>query len=107
MKFIVKEVPLDGSAHKRHWIVDIDAGTNFNYRGRTSFNAFFHGAKKRNYNGDILYYTTSVEEAREADRISQEFGATGLDFDSIPEVESIFKFYEIVGYDYKKKKFTF
>ena len=106
MRLLVKEVPLDGSRHLRKWSVDIDCGEEFNYRGRTSSNAFFFHGKNRNRTDTMLYYGQSLDEALAVNEAMIENGSTGYDLDNLEEVESIWKFYEIIGYDYKKKKFT-
>lgn len=84
VKLFVKEVPLDGSQHRRKWIVDVDQGTDFNYRGRTSSNAFFFGRHKRNYNGDVLYHAERLEEAKETSEIMIKCESNGINFDDIP-----------------------
>lgn len=98
MKFLVKEISLTDYRHTRKWIVDIDCGEDFNYRGRTSVNAFFFSGKKnRNYSKTSLYYGEPLEEAIEV----RDFDPTGVE-----QVETIWKFYEIIGYDYKTKKYS-
>ena len=105
VKYLVTEISLEDYRHTRKWIVDVDQGSDFNYRGRTSSNAFFHGTNKRNYSDTSLYYGEHLEDARDKSEVMIECGSSGIDFDNLPEVESIFKFYEIIGYDYKKKRF--
>lgn len=96
MKFVVKEISHETHRCTRKWIVDIDLGESCNYRSRTSLNAFFYGKHKRNVTKDFLYYGKPLSEAIELENLNP---------DTVEKVESIWKFYEIIGYDYKKKKF--
>jgi hypothetical protein len=106
MKSFVTEISLENYRHTRKWIVDIDCGTEFNYRGRVSSNAFFHSPKKRNYSDTSLYHEKSLEEAVIVSEVLLEYGIEKpIILDEIEQVESIWKFYEIIGYDYKKKRY--
>lgn len=105
MKFLMKEIPLDGSAHTRMWLVDIDQGEDMHYQSRVSFNAFMFSKHKRNQTDKFLYYGQSLEEAEMTSDSMKKFGSIGYDFTKIEKVDSIWDFYKIIGYDYKSKKF--
>jgi hypothetical protein len=95
MDMLVKEISLDDYRHTRKWIVDIDCGETLNYRGRVSSNSFFYGKHKRNRTDKFLYHMKGVWEEYDDDKVP----------DDIERVDSIWEFYKIIGYDYKKKKF--
>lgn len=95
MIFLVKEISNVTYRHTRKWLVDIDEGTDFNYRGRMTVNAFFYSPKHRNMSSNFTYVGKPVEEAIE-------FGENVTD---VKAVDSMWDFYKIIGYDYKKKKY--
>lgn len=68
------------------------------YRSRTSYNSFAHGSKDRNYSPNkkqakFLYCCRHEEEIREFYKIP------------IVDVKNIWDFYNLIGYDYKNKKY--
>jgi hypothetical protein len=84
----------------------LDAGKNFCYRSRGSFNAFFYNHKKKRFrdkNRDLRYYAE--------DEWSYKNSITGkwAYMQDVPVVDctSIYDFFEKIGYDYKKGKYTY
>ena len=115
---IVTEVNLKPPfEHRRVFRVPIDAvgsytssdGYRFDYRGRGSINAFFHSLKKRNHkNKEILYHSCHEEEHFISERVKKEsYTKYKIPYQEITyiEVDSIWDFYKLIGYDYKKKKY--
>lgn len=115
---IVKEVFLkEGCRHGRVFRVPIDGvgsytsaeGYRFDYRGRGSINAFFHSLKKRNYKKDEVLYHSEREDEH---IIGQDIWRETHRKHNMPhteityiDVDSIWDFYTLIGYDYKKKKY--
>lgn len=97
MKFLIKEISNETFIHIRKWIVDVDGNESCNYRSRTSINCFFYGKHHRNKTKDFLYHGESLREA---------IDVRGFDPEGVAEVDSIWEFYKIIGYDYKKKKYV-
>jgi len=99
------------SNHIRYIQIDIDGGKSFCYRGRVSFNAFAHGSKHRNYNAKkgFHYYFQSLDTFLIYHNSTRNFfnNVLGKEYcQDIPilTVSSLWEFYKLVGYDYKKKK---
>lgn len=102
---IVTEVFLPSCGHGRCFKIPIDPNYgDFNYRSRTSINAFFFGTKRRNEKkGKVLYHSQNEE--------SYKIHCDCLRNSSVPHdikvprnLNSIWEFYKIIGYDYKKRK---
>ena len=101
---IVKEIA-SNSEHKRFWRVQIPSfgEPNF-YHQVTSFSWFFHGRNKRNYKRDgTLYYACREEEFLEQQK---SFAKVGIVINpEIIDIPSLWEFYKVIGYDYKKKEY--
>jgi hypothetical protein len=81
-----------------YFLVDIDGGKTFDYRARVSINAFFSlrgSVKNRRVNGDLRY----------AEREPSEISWMGLKDSDAIKVDSVWEFYELIGYNYKTKKY--
>lgn len=105
IEYIATKINLKTFEHEEYFLFDIDCGEAFNYRGRVSSNAFFHGGRskspRRNQNKTHLYYGRQygrVEQNNVTDYISM-FGPV-----PITRLASIWEFYDAVGYDYRRKK---
>lgn len=95
---IVTELDLtDGCKHLQYIRYPLDDGkTPICYRSRVSHNAFFNSVKGRNRNGTSRLFTCRHED----EPSFHEDGAAEK-----VEVENIWSFYKLIGYDYKTKKF--
>jgi hypothetical protein len=108
---IVTEVFLkEGCRHGRVFRLPIDPiGTTFHYRARGSINSFFHINKKRNYKKDeVLYHSAGeVEHIIGQDIWRETHRKHNMPHTEITyiDVDSIWDFYTLIGYDYKKKKY--
>jgi len=102
MKLLVREIQRHSPyTHTRLWIVDLDQSSNqtsWNYRARSSANAFFYGSKKRNYTDDFVYTCSPLSEAVLFDET--------IDPDNEQQVSSLWDFYKIIGYNYRLKKIS-
>lgn len=106
MNLIVTEVNLNPPyEHRRVFRVPIDVkGKLFDYRGRVSINSFFFGVKKRNYKKDkVLYHSVYEEEHKmmQEEHKMLRFGNHPINY---IDVDSIWEFYKMIGYDYKKQE---
>lgn len=89
-----------------------DIGEPGFYQQSVSFSSFFHGIKKRNWNGDLLYSIDTWDEFMKF-RIGMDERLHDRHPD-LPEIykftdivfDSIWDFYKFIGWDYKKKKYT-
>jgi len=115
---IVTEVNLNPPyEHRRVFRVPIDGegcyktseGYTFDFRSRRSINAFFHSKKKRNYkNKEILYHSCREDEHIISENIWREtYRKNNIPRKEITyiDVDSIWDFYTLIGYDYKNKKY--
>jgi len=107
MNIIVTEVLLkEGHRHNRVFRFPVDPkggktdtlGNPFDYRARVSTNCFFFSTNKRNYKRDEVLYHSAWEEDHKLLR----FSTHAIDY---IDVDSIWDFYTLIGYDYKKKKY--
>lgn len=108
---VVTEIELPGCKPLRRIWLDIDGGKGFCYRGRVSFDAFFHSRHKRNYRKDPrrLYVQKSKEE-HELDQGIWKRSLKKAGLGALPEVpevkvESVWALYKLIGYNYQKKRF--
>lgn len=92
----------NGSEHMCHHII-----TNEGYRQVVSAGAFFHGVKKhdRDVKRGIIWASHHEDEHHHYTRKYMGFSIWEEDV-PVVEHESIWAFYEHIGYDYKKKKWT-
>ncbi len=112
---IVTEVMLqEGCKHGRYFRVPVDAkgcyvsaaGHPFDYRGRGSINSFFFGTNRRNYKKkERLYHACDESEHLASLKITQEFLPDTPNPVYI-DVDSVWDFYKLIGYDYKKRKWS-
>ena len=96
---VVTVIDLKTFEHLLYIRFPLDAGKNFCYRSRMSYNAFT-GVKGRCYKRkETLYHCKHEYEM---------VGFLGKIDESLPMVtaNSIWEFYKLVGYDYKKKKWS-
>lgn len=94
---------LDLQTHKpvRFFQIDLPAPLYEGYKQVVSWNAFFHGTRRKNRNDKFLYTSYSYEEWPYYE---------GVFYDSqrkipIIEVDNVWEFYKMIGYDYKTKKY--
>ena len=115
---IVTEVLIkDGHKHGRYFRVPTapkgtkpdTAGNVFDYRSAVSINSFFYGIKRRNQKKKEVLYHCDWEDGH---LISEDAWRETHRKNNIPhkeityiEVDSIWHFYTLIGYDYKKKKY--
>lgn len=101
LMIVASEVDLrNGGKHLRYIRFPLDDGKYpICYRSRVSYNAFAYSVKGRCYkpnkkNAEFLYHCDHEEEK------------TWMD-ESVPiiDVENVWEFYKLIGYDYKKKKY--
>ena len=96
MKLFVKEIQLHAPyRHTRRWVVELDNTDGWDYRARTSANAFFYSPKRRNYTNDFVYTSRPVEEAVLMEKINP---------DNEQQIASLWDFYNIIGYNHSRKK---
>jgi len=82
----------------RMWVVDIDQDKEpWDARARGSYNSFFHGSKRRNYTDEFLYSAEPVDEIL--------LELQHIKIEELDQVDSLWDFYKIIGYDYKTKKY--
>ena len=92
---------------------DMDSGKNFCYRGRTSYEAFANPLKGRYYNREAklrYHLKRKVEfkwELRNWKRtmIRNPFVPDVFDIPTV-KVGSLWEFYKLIGYDYKRKRYA-
>lgn len=79
-------------------------------RSSISFNAFFHGGKKRNYRSKhVLYHVQAFEELKQLAANGAPISKSKLDaviHAGVTECESIWDFYAKIGYQHRSNKFT-
>lgn len=104
--FIIVEVeaPILRKNKRRCWRL-----TTTDYRSKVSFDAFFFGVKGRNYapNGTLYHAKWEDEYNAEHERLRkflEEQNHPMIDEDQLVDVESLWEFYKLIGYDYKKQK---
>lgn len=103
---IVREINLATYKHERYFTFDLDDGKDFCYRSRMSSNAFFHGSKegkpRPNRSATHLYVSDHLGETYAQKRLAEDQAMFG----PIPVLtpSNIWEFYQLVGYDYRKKK---
>lgn len=102
----VFEIPIKNGSSRRMWRFD----HKFHYQEAVSFNAFFFGSK-RNHKGDELFYyaqhLTDYEIHRNVwAKTAEKHGLENYypDSSTIQVVEDLWRFYKIIGFDYKTKK---
>lgn len=105
---IIVETPKNHNGPRRRWRLHLPSVSEPGfYRQVTSFNAFFNSVRQRNWknairrgvgtpDGDWTLYGATHES---------EYNMTGLPDVDLPivDVHSIWDFYKIIGYDYKKR----
>ena len=108
---VITEIDLesDNYKHLRYIHVDIDGGKDFCYRGRVSSDAFFNNYKKeRNKTKTRLYTRRDKWEWEMSQKtFAKSCKRCGAEMPEVEEVTvgSIWEFYELIGYDYKTKKY--
>jgi len=102
-KRYVSELGYPGGTHIRHHVI-----TYGGYRQVVSAGAFFHGTEKKHdmdVKRGIIWNSHHEDEHYLYTRKYMGFSIWADDIEVI-EHESIWAFYEYIGYDYKKKKFV-
>jgi hypothetical protein len=106
---IVKEIAMPECRHVRYFKFPIDPGSDFNYRSRTSINAFFHSTKQRNYKPTVakaqfLYHSSHEEEYLRMKQVEIEsFGEDIHAHVPMTELPDIWAFYQLIGWEHKTK----
>lgn len=107
----VIELELGTCKHNRYIRFDLDDGKGFCYRSRVSSGAFFHHFKKpRNRSDKFLYSSQHLDEFQHYleswARMKEKHPDLPDIYSSVPvvDVKNIWEFYELIGYDYKTKK---
>lgn len=77
--------------HVRYFEINIDGEKDFNYTARVSLNAFFNVDYERNENKEFLYV--------QLPKFNFENGVPVI------LVDSLWEFYNLIGYNYKTKKY--
>jgi hypothetical protein len=110
---VVSELDYHNSKHIRWIRFPLDAGKKFCYRSRGSINAFAYGTKHYNYkpniaNPDYLYHFSDWDTKLADIEIAKECLGRNI-YENIPivDVGSIWEFYNLIRWDWKKKKWTF
>lgn len=113
MNLVAYEIQLSGCKHTRYIQFDLDDGKPLCYRSRMSHNAFFHGFKtQRNRNSRYLYTYKHLEEHRWTmeswKRTMSQHPEIKDIYGSVPvvTVKNLWEFYELIGWDYRKKKWS-
>lgn len=110
---IISEIDTNGR-HCACYSVQVGHGK---YRETVSFNAFFYSVKKHNRSKNRLYTVCSLDEMniqiKSLNRAIEAIKKTDDDinhvincFNNRKKLKSIWEFYEIIGYDYRKKKYV-
>lgn len=105
-KYIVKEIDHKTSEHRHLHFLNLPTPTEPGfYRQITSLNAFAWGRHRRNWSDTTLYYVLREEEFN-IDLISMRKWIPDYE-NALPrsEYDSIWAFYEAIGYDHKKNKY--
>jgi hypothetical protein len=94
---IAIEISLKTYEHLRYIRFDLDAGKEFCYRSRISYDYFAHGIKRRNRrSGEFLYYCDNESDMIQFNKLDP----------TVPmiDIPTIWDFYKLIGYNYKKQK---
>lgn len=98
IEIIATEINLKTYDHVRYIEFDLDDGRAFCYRSRVSYNAFRASAKRRHYNGDVMYFCEHATSPVLKYEIQHTPAPT-------VKVANLWEFYKLIGYDYKTKKY--
>lgn len=95
MKRSITECDARTYENLRYFEVDIDGGKPFDYRARTSFNAFFNlvNHPERHSNDKVFYCQRSLLKFEIDEGVK------------VIPVPSLWEFYKLIGYNYKAKKY--
>ena len=98
--------------HNRYIRFDLDDGKLFCYRSRISHGAFHSYKHKRNRNGQYVYLSKHMKEfqgdvATWAKMMAKHPALPDI-YSNVPvvTVKNLWEFYKLVGYDYKRKKWS-
>ena len=116
IEIVALELDLNGKENHRQYLrtieFDMDGGKPFCYRGRVSYEAFADVTKKRYYNkrAGLTYRMKRKEEYQFDVQLWKRTMARHPDITDIYNVpniklNSLWEFYEYIGYDYKAKKY--
>lgn len=102
---------VNGHKHLSYVKYDLDDGKPFCYRSRTSHNAFFHNHKTNRNQTDRHLYAAKHEVEHQinldvwAEMMREHPGLEDI-YSKVPvvEVQNIWEFYELIGYDHKTKR---
>lgn len=99
-----------GGKHGRYFVFRIDPnGGPFCYRSRTALNAFNNPIKRRCYDGDTLHYMCGEWEHNISENIWKETcekNKMKYDWKPLIELNSIWEYFAMIGFDNKKKIYT-
>ena len=115
MNLIITALDTKNYNHKEYYKIPIDPNGSFDYRHRTSLNAFFHSVKGRNRSPQgILYYSQyECDRLSTIENLKKSMERYNIPVEEIPElcievidIPDVWTFYKMVGYDYKKRNGT-
>ena len=96
-KFLVIETYLEKEEQNYYWLCLPQVSENGFYRQATSFNGFFNSTSYRRPNvTEVRQFTYDFDRRH---------FLKGIDWDNLPVFETIHKFFEHIGYDYKTRKY--
>lgn len=111
IQYVVTELCRETCEHVKYLKFDLDDGKPFCYRSRTSSNAFFHGAKEYNKSQKFLYIGKHEREHQIMIDVWKKSMAKHPElpdtYSSVPvvHIKNLWEFYNLIGYDYKRKKY--
>lgn len=101
--YIIIETDLNLNTSRRRWRLRLPSAVE-DYRQVRSFNSFFNSMWKLNHNGNYIYIARSEDEHNSTVQNLAKFGAEFSD-QPIAEVDDIWDFYRIIGYDRSRRKY--
>lgn len=104
-KILVSEIELPSCEHLRYiWFTLPDVIVEGGYVATISYDAFFHGVRGRNWRPSRYHPKRDrLYVAHRPDEIYDHTVTPGVPHE---EVATLWDFYTLIGYDYKKKKYT-
>lgn len=102
-KYLVTETFFDDRPQNFYYVLLPDGREDGFYRDTMTFNAFFMSLRNPKANvTEVRQFTVDDTTGIEIKKKYME----GVDFDNLQTFESMWKFYEFIGYDYKARKYS-
>jgi hypothetical protein len=104
MLVFVAEVSIETSDHLRHFWIDLDQGERLHYRSRVSFEAFRSYKVERCKNKEKGLWYIELDHTRCC--YNPKYPDIYRYDCEIIELNSVWEFYDVIGYNYKTKKYN-